>query len=230
METSDPPPPPGDRLLVFIVRKDTKCGDCGAEIYKGSFVRLDPKLGALCMTCADLDELVFLPSGDAALTRRATKHSSITGVVLQFSRARKRYERQGIIVDLPALEQAEAECLADADARGRQKERRAVRAQEADVTYTAAFAESIRRFFPACPPAEAKAIAEHACRRHSGRVGRTSAAKELDEKAVTLAVRASIRHNHTRYDKLLARGVPRDEARAEIAAALEAVMEKWRGR
>jgi hypothetical protein len=34
-------------------------------------------------------------------------------VVVRFSRARKRYERQGILVEEAALEQAEAQCLDD---------------------------------------------------------------------------------------------------------------------
>ena len=55
--------------------------------------------GALCLPCADLDHLVFLPSGDAALTRRAGKHSTLAAVVLKWSRARKRYERQGFLVE-----------------------------------------------------------------------------------------------------------------------------------
>src|SRR5436190_1840302 len=57
------------------------------------------------MTCADLDELVYLPSGDAALSRRARMHSPLSAVVVRFSRARKRYERQGILVSEVALEQ-----------------------------------------------------------------------------------------------------------------------------
>ena len=79
--------------------------------------------GALCLACADLDELVFHPSGDAALTRRALKHSVLSAVVLKFSRARGRYERQGLLVEESALNQAEAECLADAEARERRAER-----------------------------------------------------------------------------------------------------------
>lgn len=223
-----PPPPPGEKLLVFIVRNNTKCGDCGQEIDHGSFVRLDPKLGALCMACADMDELEFLASGDAALTRRAAKYSSMTAVVLKWSRSRKRYERQGIVAETAAIERAETECLADAPARERQRQRRAVQAVAEDAVHAAAFVEKIRTLFPSCPPGEAEAIATHACRRHSGRVGRTAAAKELDETAVTLAVRAAARHRHTRYDKLLDKGVPRDEARTEIAAALDAVLMKWR--
>jgi len=36
---------------------------------------------------------------------------------VRFSRARRRYERQGVLVDEAALARAEAECLSDADAR-----------------------------------------------------------------------------------------------------------------
>ena len=48
---------------------------------------------ALCLACADLDHLAFLPRGDATLTRRARAHSTLSAVVLKWSRARKRYER-----------------------------------------------------------------------------------------------------------------------------------------
>jgi len=40
-----------------------------------------------------------LPSGDAALTRRAKRASGLSVVVVRFSRARRRYERQGILVE-----------------------------------------------------------------------------------------------------------------------------------
>ena len=79
--------------------------------------------GPLCLACADLDHLVFLPAGDAALTRRAKKASGLSAVVVRWSRTRKRYERQGLLVDEPALEQAEQQCLADEEARMRRRDR-----------------------------------------------------------------------------------------------------------
>jgi hypothetical protein len=85
-------------LVVFSIIKDSKCAECGAELFSGSFLSMD-KQRPLCLACADLDHLVFLPSGDAALTRRAKKHSGLSAVVLRFRRARKRYERQGILVE-----------------------------------------------------------------------------------------------------------------------------------
>jgi len=63
---------------------------------------------ALCRRCAKLDHLVYLPAGDATLSRRAKKASELSAVVVRFSRARKRYERQGILVEEAALKQAEA--------------------------------------------------------------------------------------------------------------------------
>jgi hypothetical protein len=52
--------------------------------------------GPLCLRCARLDHLVFLPAGDAGRTRRAHRASELTAVVVRFSRSRKRYERQGL--------------------------------------------------------------------------------------------------------------------------------------
>ena len=62
-----------------------------------------------CMKCSPYAELVFLPAGDALLTRRAKKYSASSAVVVKFSRARKRYERQGILVTEEALQKAEGE-------------------------------------------------------------------------------------------------------------------------
>jgi hypothetical protein len=42
---------------------------------------------------------------------------------VRWSRTRKRYERQGLLVEDAALEQAEQQCLADSDARMRRRER-----------------------------------------------------------------------------------------------------------
>jgi hypothetical protein len=78
------------------------------------------------MECADPDHLEFLPSGDAALTRRSRKYSTLSAVVVRFSRARKRYERQGLLVEPAGLERAEEECLAGEDKRRIARERAAV--------------------------------------------------------------------------------------------------------
>src|ERR1700692_4799341 len=109
-------------LVVFDILRESKCTDCGKELLGGDFLFMEGER-PLCLTCADLDHLVYLPRGDTALTRRARKHSALSAVVVRFSRARKRYERQGVLVEGSALEQAGAECSADADQRNVRRER-----------------------------------------------------------------------------------------------------------
>ena len=214
-------------IVVFQILRDSECAECGEWLGKGRLLRLENER-PLCMSCADLAHLVFLPSGDAALTRRASKYSKLRAVLVRFSRNRKRYERQGILVEEAALRQAEQECLADADARSRARERRAERAAKLDEQYRTDFARHVRVHFPNCPEDEANAIAEHACLKYSGRVGRTAAAKEFAPEAIELAVRAHVRHTHTRYDELLANGWDRLDARAEVNTDVDHILDKWR--
>jgi hypothetical protein len=171
---------------------------------------------------------VFLASGDAALTRRATKASSLSAVVVRWSRSRNRYERQGTLVEEPALALAEEQCLSDADARMRRRERETVRRADADAQFQERLAEEIVRLFPRCPGRRARAIAEHTAVRGSGRVGRSAAGRALDERAVTLAVAASVRHEDTDYDSLLMTGVPRDVARQRIQPVIDEKLTAWR--
>jgi hypothetical protein len=103
-------------IVVFWIRRESECAACRQELSAGSLIVLEGR-AALCMECADLDHLVFLPRGDAALTRRASRHSGLRAVVLHWSGTRKRYERQGILVEVEALRRAEEECLSDAEAR-----------------------------------------------------------------------------------------------------------------
>jgi hypothetical protein len=219
---------PTNDLTVFITSSESICDECGAELGHGAWITLVEKKKALCLSCADLDHLLFLPAGDAALTRRSRKYSTLSAVVLKWSRRRKRYERQGLLVESDALDRAEQECLADSDARARRREREAIRRAELDEQYVASFAARIRELYPGCPPGRETAIAEHACRKYSGRVGRSASAKELDETAVRLAVVAHIRHAETNYDDLLARGVPRGLARAEVEATIDQTLRRWR--
>lgn len=214
---------PPDLVVVSALREWT-CTSCSGS--GDLLIMEDP--GPLCMTCADLDELVFLPSGDTALSRRAKKASRLSAVVVRFSRTRKRYERQGILVEEEALQRAEQDCLEDEEARRRRRERAEVSRAEADVEFHEAFAAQIQREFPGCPPERAQAIASHAGARASGRVGRTAAGRAFDAEAIALAVAASVRHVDTDYDELLMSGVPRVEARERVRAAVREVLEAWR--
>ena len=215
-------------LKVFISTRDSHCDECGEDLGRGAWITLVADKGAVCLTCADLDHLVFLPSGDTALTRRSRKHSTLVAVVLKWSRARKRYERQGLLVEKEALEQAERECLADSEVRVRRREREVARRTELDRQYIERFAVRVRELFSGCPPGREMIIAEHACLRYSGRIGRSAAAKSLDENAVRLAVISHIRHTETTYDELLARGHERWEARGQVEEAVDRVLSEWK--
>ena len=225
---TDKQSPKETAIKVFISHRDSTCDECGEELGRDAWITLEENKGAVCLSCADLDELVFLPTGDAALTRRAKKHSTLSAVVLKFSRARGRYERQGLLVEEDALAQAEAECLADSEVRERRNERARERRTELDEEYVREFAQRIRVLFPGCPENREQIIAEHACLKYSGRVGRSAAAKSLEEAMITLAVKAHIRHRETNYDSLLSKGWPRNEARAQVRDRVEAILVTWK--
>lgn len=217
-----------EELKVFITNRASVCDECKENLGTGAWIFLNRKKGALCLSCAELDHLEFLPSGDAALTRRAKKYSSLYAVVLKWSRARKQYERQGLLVQEEALEKAEAECLQDAVLRERRKEREAERRLELDQHYIHLFAQRIRELYPRCPSKIENLIAAYACRKYSGRVGRSAAAKSLDQKAVMLAVKAYIRHMLTDYDSLLLKGYERWDAREAVHSEVNRIMDNWR--
>jgi hypothetical protein len=210
-------------LLVIQPIKDWSCAECQGT---GDLLIMDEP-GPLCLACADLDHLVFLPAGDAALTRRAKKASVLSAVVVRWSRTRKRYERQGLLVEEPALEQAEQQCLADEEARMRRRDRDRQRRDAGDVQLAASMASEIGRLFPRCPAGRAEAIARHTSLRGSGRVGRSAAGRSLDEEAITLAVVASVRHEDTEYDSLLMSGVSREDARDRIRSAVDRILAAW---
>ncbi|MFE1248145.1 DUF2293 domain-containing protein [Streptomyces sp. NPDC058735] len=216
--------PPHAGPLVFEPLKRRYCAEC----RRGPLPLLVLEDGApRCLDCADLGHLVYLPSGDTALTRRAREESALSAVVVRFNRRRSRYERQGVLVEEAALARAEQRCLADTEARLRRRVRDARRRAAQDDVFAETFAAEILRLFPGCPPDRAQAIARHASERGSGRVGRSAAGRALAEGAVVSAVVASVRHLDTPYDRLLMSGVPRHEARRRITAAVETVLRGW---
>lgn len=211
-------------LVVISPVRDWTCSACGGT---GDLLVMDGP-GPLCMACAEMDHLVYLPAGDAALTRRAKAASRLSAVVVRFSRARKRYERQGVLVEEDALGAAERQCLADEEARARRRARDAERRAGEDLELQVRFAAEIARLFPGCPAERAEAIARHAALRGSGRVGRSAAGRATEPHAVELAVIASIRHRETDYDALLMSGVDRAEARERVGGDVNVVLERWR--
>ncbi|MDQ0990274.1 DUF2293 domain-containing protein [Streptomyces sp. V3I7] len=217
-------PSSGSGLVVIQPLRRKHCAAC----RRGPLSLLVVEDGTpRCLDCADLGHLVFLPSGDTALTRRSREESALSAVVVRLNRRRNRYERQGVLVEEEALARAEERCLADSEARSRRRARDTQRRAVEDVRFPEAFTAEIRRLFPGCPAERAQGIAAHASLRGSGRVGRSAAGRALSEEAVRSAVAASVRHVDTPYDQLLMSGVPRKEARRRTAGKVETVLAEW---
>ena len=215
--------------VVWINRRaGDPCTSCGKGIADGHYIALGRERGGRCMACEGLGDLVFLPSGDPALTRRAAALSPRHAVVVEFNRRHKRNERRGTLVEAASIERAKESCAADAKERAVKAVKRRAKDEVAEGEYLEQFRAKIFELFPACPPEAAAEIARHACEKHSGRVGRSAAAKELDPEKVVLAVRAHIRHVHTEYDALLAEGLKPREARPIIHPKVDAVAREWR--
>ena len=228
MDEPRQPLPPGreGEITVFLASRLGVCARCDATLGAG-VARTLAQGRALCLACSDLADLAFLPSGDAALTRRATRSAARHAVVLEWSRRRKRYERRGTLVPAEALARAREECAGDESVRARRREKDAVRREAEDKEYLAQVTAALARQFPGCPPEEVAVIAGHACEKHSGRVGRSAAMKDLDPEPMRLAVIAHIRHLHTQYDNLLAHGVDKREARGMIQKKIQMVLTQW---
>jgi hypothetical protein len=82
-----------------------------------------------------------------------TKYSGKSATVVRFSRSRGRYERQGILVETPAIEKAEAECTSDADDRAKARARAAKLRVGQDQELVQQMTGRISRPFPALHPA-----------------------------------------------------------------------------
>ena len=96
-------------VVIWPRNDDWKCHRCGGG---GSFLMMQNE-GPACLNCVSLGDLEFLGAGDAKLTRRAKAKSARHAVVVRFSRTRKRYERQGLLVEPQALKEAEREIEAE---------------------------------------------------------------------------------------------------------------------
>lgn len=96
-----------DEIVVFEIRQDTSCDRCGEELGSGRRIRLvnhpEGEDRAHCLSCAGLDDLVFVPTGDHRLSRRVRARSQRQAVVVQWARAREQYERQGYLVEESVL-------------------------------------------------------------------------------------------------------------------------------
>jgi hypothetical protein len=225
-DRSESEQPHAAQRVVFMSRRDEVCAMCAVRLSRGDMIEVKPN-SVLCLACAGLGKLEFLACGDAALTRRAQAYSAYAAVVLEWSSSRKRSERQGVLVEPGALARAREDCQRDEGERARHREGDRKRRAKREKEFVEAFARKIQKLYPYVPEEIPERIAEHACEISSGRVGRSAGAKTLELSAITLAVRAWVRHNETNYDALLAANYPRDMARELVDDKIERVLEGW---
>jgi hypothetical protein len=96
-------------VVVSALRSDWTCHRCGGS---GAWLVMENE-GPACLACVGLGDLELLPAGDALLTRRAKARSARHGVLVRFSKTRKRYERQGLLVEPRAWREAKDEIEAE---------------------------------------------------------------------------------------------------------------------
>jgi hypothetical protein len=100
-EASRPP----ELVAIQPLNREWACHRCGGT---GDLLMMEAP-GPVCLRCAGLADLEFVPAGDALLTRRAKAKSERFAVVVRFSRTRGRYERRGLLVEGEALAEAQRE-------------------------------------------------------------------------------------------------------------------------
>jgi hypothetical protein len=165
-------------------------------------------------------DLMFVPSGNAALTRRLISEAPFE--VMVKSQRRGLSQRWGFLVRREAL-QAAQQALADTELqRARQREVARRRRAAEEAAYQATFGSELRRQFPGVPIRAVNEIVAHATRVGSRRVGR-SQQLGLAER-VSLAVQAYIRHRRSGYEDHLAAGMDREDARDRASSMVERVL------
>lgn len=94
-----------DLVVIVPSKSGWTCHRCGGT---GDLLIMENP-GPACMHCVGLNDLEFLPAGDALLSRRVKARSKRCAVVVSFSRTRGRYERQGLLAEPLVLADAQRE-------------------------------------------------------------------------------------------------------------------------
>ena len=101
---------PPELVVIDPHNHEWTCHRCGGS---GDLLIME-KPGPACLQCVGLADLVFLPVGDALLTRRVKAKSARFAVVVRFSKSRRRYERRGLLIEAHALTEVERALNAEA--------------------------------------------------------------------------------------------------------------------
>jgi hypothetical protein len=214
---------------IFLTKKETlKCSVCKKSVELGqAYVAETENHKGTCFNCSQFVEAVFLASGDVALTRRSKKNSAYCGILFYWNKRRKRFDRKGQYVEFNAIELAKKECAEDANIRALKNKKVAIVRAKHDEIYIVEFSKAIKALYPNCPKNRENEIANHACEKYSGRVGRTANAKKFDKAMINLAVEAHIRHKETDYESQFTTGKTKGLIRSNVKQDITKVLQRW---
>jgi len=109
-EKLDHPP----ERVVFRTIQISQCTQCKRELQQGSYQFIEAGQ-SLCLCCANLSELEYLPKGEIQLTHLVKKEKIKSTDFVEFIRSNKRYENQGLLVEKEALRKARQDLMAEND-------------------------------------------------------------------------------------------------------------------
>jgi hypothetical protein len=99
--------------VVYALSRASRCYSCDKKLVPGDITKLEhasEDREVLCQNCAGLDKLEVLLSGNAKVTRLASKYSSVKFTVVRWSALWKTYERVGLLLEPEAIAKARQEC------------------------------------------------------------------------------------------------------------------------
>ena len=213
---------------VFITTRESECDECGEELGRKAWITLAGERGAVPCVCR---------SGPSSSARGRHGRDAAGSQAFGFNGDRAQVEPGS-----QAVRTARVAGRGGGVAAGREGvsgRRRGPCPAVRGKRNIAGARRTIRRpfcgpraaqLYPKCPAGRETIIAEHACQKYSGRVGRSALAKNLADEAVDLAVTAHIRHAETKYDQLLRRYWDRSDARAGVAEEVAEFERNGRGR
>lgn len=170
-------------------------------------------------------DYVEVPSGDPFLTRTIKSIAETVYVRMQKNKRGGYSSAVGLFAPPDVVLAARTKAEQTAPERDERRQKGAVYRATKERKVQAGLTKILLERFPGMPEDEAPAIVARAFEVGSGRVGRTS--KLSGDDKLAMAVKAHIRHTHTRYDQLLQFGWDRDDAREAVWARVSEVYERW---
>ncbi len=98
------------KQAVYCLSTSGRCFGCDQKLATGDLAKITEGQNGKelhCLKCSQLDCLTVLRSGNAKVTRLATKQSSTVYAILQWSELWKCYERVGVLVEPQAIKQVD---------------------------------------------------------------------------------------------------------------------------